>query len=260
MKKLICVLMAAMMLLLCGCSSSDSESPDTGGADYTDAASFEKALNNGEDAVGKTVTFTIREINTYSSERYNLISGEHLNFVTPMDREYKVGETVTTEVKYLDKLPFDTYTSWIINDDERQLDSFMNDYIDKEINKLLDSSAAEKEFKEKVLYDKKGLKVTLTGIDTRYSGAELKVLIENNTSVSYTVQCRDFSINDFSLSEVFSAEVGAGKKAVDSITVYGMDDAGITVDEIKNVELKLHFYDSDKWSNSFDSEMIRFTL
>ena len=170
-----------------------------------------------------------------------------------------MGESVTVEIKYVEKLPSKDYTSWIINDDKQELSSLLEliDELDKSDD---DSSEAPKEFNERVIYDKKGMKVTLTGIEERYSGAELKVRIENNSSYSYTVQCRDFAINDYSLSTVFSTDVGAGKKAVDSITVYGMDDAGITLDKIKTVELRLHFFDSDNWSNNFDSNLIYVTL
>ena len=86
MKKILCIILAAMMLMLCGCGSS--EDSNTGAADYTDAASFENALNNGDNTVGKTVTFAVKQVNDWSSDYYNLWAGEHLNFVFPKDRTY----------------------------------------------------------------------------------------------------------------------------------------------------------------------------
>ena len=256
MRRILCIILAAM-LMLCGCSSS--ESLNAGDADFTDAASFESALNNGENTVGKTVSFTVNKVNDWSTDRYNLWAGEHLNFVFPKDRTYEVGDSVTVEIKYVEKLPSKEYTSWIINDEKQELSSML-DLFDELEKKYDDSSEAKKEFKEKVIYNNKNIKVTLTGIAPKYSGVELKVLIENNTWDNYTVQCRNFSINGYTLSTVFSAEVGEGKKAVDSITVYGMDDAGISVDDIHNIEFKLHFFDSDSWKNDFDSETIKINL
>lgn len=251
MRKLITIILAAMMLTLCGCGENDSNSsPGSAAADFTDAESFEKALNNGEDAVGKTVTFAIKEVNNWSDDFYNLWTGEHLNFVFPKDRTYEPGETVTVEIKVVEKLPSSDYTSWILNDESRELSS-LTDIIGD-----LGSSAPEKEFKEKVIYDRSGLKVTFTGIDTDFWGPKLKLLIENSTYTNYTVQCRDFSINDYTLSTVFSANVGAGKKAVDSIGIRGMDDAGLSQNDIKKIEFKLHFFDSDSWSGNFDSPII----
>ena len=174
MKKLVCILMAAIMLTLCGCSESDSSnlsssvssssSPGNTAADYTDAASFEAALNRGENVIGKTVTFTVKEVREYlyfylhPTKPYNLIAGEHLNFVTPKDREYKAGEEVTVKVTDVVNYKFQK-GSWIINDP--LLENYLanrsdypgetNNTSDPEISTGIydDSSAAEPKVPEK---------------------------------------------------------------------------------------------------------------
>lgn len=126
MKKLVCILMAAAMLLMCGCSDGDGsgssgyvlESFAEDEIDYTDDAEFEAALNRGEDLVGKVVRFKVNEIHPDSFYGYNLWAGEHLNFIFPSQLDVKAGDEVTVKVSTVSKLPMGTYTSWIINDSE----------------------------------------------------------------------------------------------------------------------------------------------
>lgn len=92
MKKIFAVFLCMIMcfaLFSCG----------GGKVDYTDAESFESALNAGEDLTGKTVTFTVREIVPNSAFGYNLQAGEELNFCSSKNPNVKVGDTVTVKVE-----------------------------------------------------------------------------------------------------------------------------------------------------------------
>lgn len=126
MKKLIALMLAAMLLMLCGCSSEDSseESPGSGSsadkeslsadaADFADAESFEAALNRGEDTIGKTVTFKVRSVSPDSYFGYDLWAGEHLNFIFSQDQNAEPDDVFTVEVKSAYQV---ATGSWIIND------------------------------------------------------------------------------------------------------------------------------------------------
>lgn len=74
------------------------EQSDIDAMSYSDIASFEAALNDGEDVVGSVVTFTIADIAPDSKFGYNLQAGEHLNFCSDDDPKVSVGDTVTVKV------------------------------------------------------------------------------------------------------------------------------------------------------------------
>ena len=65
--------------------------------DYGDDVSFEKALNKGENCVGKVVQFKIKEFKTPLGG-YNCWAGEHLNFVSVKNPGYSKGDIVTVKV------------------------------------------------------------------------------------------------------------------------------------------------------------------
>lgn len=110
-----------------------------------------------------------------------------------------------------------------------------------------------------VLYNENGIKITAQGLGEDYFGKKIKLLIENTSSKNYTVQVRDFSINGYMIDPIFSCDVVAGKKANDDITILSqyLTDNGIT--DIKNVELSFHIFDSDSWTEGFQSDIVSIT-
>lgn len=77
--------------------------------DYRDEVAFESALNNGENAVGKTVTFIVCAVKPESSLGFNLWSGEHLNFVTDSDPGIREGQAVTARITSVEKIDSDSW-------------------------------------------------------------------------------------------------------------------------------------------------------
>lgn len=96
---MICTLLA---LSIFGCGKV---SPD-----YSNAADFEAALNNGDDLTGKTVSIDVDNFEPQSAFGYDIWAGEHLNFVSSNNPNVKEGDTITvkaTEIKSV-------LGSWII--------------------------------------------------------------------------------------------------------------------------------------------------
>ena len=93
MRKVSLVLVVA--LLLCGLVGCGEK---TIAPDYADAASFEAALNEGQDLTGKTVQFTVTALVPDSAFGYNMQTGEHLNFCSVDNPKVAAGDTVIVEV------------------------------------------------------------------------------------------------------------------------------------------------------------------
>lgn len=104
MRKLIAILMCCCLLIgvFTGCSQK---------IDYPDVAVFEADLNKGEDLTGKTVQFEVKKVRPDSAFGYNLISGEHLNFVSDKNPGAAYGDIVSAKVTEISSM----MGSWIIN-------------------------------------------------------------------------------------------------------------------------------------------------
>ncbi len=109
---------------------------------------------------------------------------------------------------------------------------------------------------ETVLLDKDGIKITLKSLSDDIFGPSLKVLVENNSDISVTVQIRDSSINGVMVDAIFSCDVQNGKKANSEIVFMSSDLETANITTIKDIELKFHVFTTDGWDTVFDSETI----
>lgn len=111
-------------------------------------------------------------------------------------------------------------------------------------------------------YEENAVKIVVKGLseDTEIWGPGIIVYIENNSDQDITVQTRDVSINGFMIDALFSCDVAAGKRAVDTITFMDSDleENGITA--IEDTELSFHIFDMAEWETIADSEIINITF
>lgn len=114
-------------LTLCACTERTAKS-------YADAETFEAALNQGEDTTGSKVTFTVREVAPDSRFGYCVRAGDHLNFSMREDDGITKGDTVTVEVRKVEKYG----PSWVINQGDYEQPTVIQ-------NELGTESAAEED-------------------------------------------------------------------------------------------------------------------
>ena len=107
---------------------------------------------------------------------------------------------------------------------------------------------------ERVLYDADNIKITASSLGDSWAGPTLKLLIENNSDRSVTVQARNASVNGFMVETMMSADVAAGKKANDELTFLtsGLEECGI--DTIAVMEFSLHIFDSEDWTDITETD------
>ena len=111
-----------------------------------------------------------------------------------------------------------------------------------------------------VLYNSNGIKITYKGTSESTFGKDINLLIENSTNKDYTVQVRDFSVNGYMIDPIFSCDVTAGKKANDEITITSSYLKDNSILDVKEFEANFYVFESDTWSNSFDSGKISFKV
>lgn len=111
---------------------------------------------------------------------------------------------------------------------------------------------------ESVIYDDGGIKVTVLSLDFRgWMGPELRFLIENNSEKAIMLQASDLVINGYMINPIMSAEVEAGEKVNDELTVLNSDLESAGIETIQYFSFKLRVIDSADWAKTFNTDTIR---
>ena len=114
--------------------------------------------------------------------------------------------------------------------------------------------------KDKVLYDKGGIKITYTGFIDSYYGKDVTLKIENTTDKNYTVQVRNFSANGYMVDAICSVDIAAGKIANNEITMMSTSLYKNGIETVESIEFYFTIFDSDAWEDYADSEIIELSL
>ena len=111
-------------------------------------------------------------------------------------------------------------------------------------------------------YEGNGVKIVVKGLaeDESIFGPSIVVYIENTGDKDVTVQTRDVSINGFMVDAMFSCDVVAGKRAVDTITFMETDLEENEITAIEDIELSFHVFDMAEWETIVDTEVVKITF
>lgn len=110
---------------------------------------------------------------------------------------------------------------------------------------------------ETVIYDAHGITITATGIEDSLFGQEISLNIVNDSAKNVTVSSRDLSVNGYMMDTTgFYAQVAAGKKAIEDLTLYSseLNEAGI--ETVAKIEFIVHVSDSDTYDDIDDSDLV----
>lgn len=110
---------------------------------------------------------------------------------------------------------------------------------------------------EQVLLEQDGIIVTAKEYVTdSIWGDGIKLLIENNSDKTVTVGCNALIVNNYMITDLFGAEVAAGKKANEVIYLSSSQLKAAGIEIVGQVEIYFHVYDSESWENIFDTGCI----
>lgn len=115
--------------------------------DYSDAKSFESALNDGEKVKGKIVQFDVIEYKPNSAMGINCWSGEHLNFISETELDVEKGDIVIGRIT---KEPSKSFGSWkvpyeVLEINGKEIENEENDIDNKPPTEPSKESPAESE-------------------------------------------------------------------------------------------------------------------
>lgn len=110
-----------------------------------------------------------------------------------------------------------------------------------------------------LVLEQDGISVTVKEVDSEDSfwGADIYVYIQNDSEQDITVQARSVSINGFMVEPMFSCDITAGKKAYDTITFLDTDLTENGIENIDELDISFHVFNSESWDTIFDSEEIK---
>ena len=118
-----------------------------------------------------------------------------------------------------------------------------------------ESKASEKiTIEEAVVYEKDGVKITVSGIEDGWTGPEVKFLVENTTDKNIALSDDTAVINGVTIPVYLYIDVAAGKKTIDTMTIYtsNLEIAGI--EKIATVNVKnAHIVDTDNYNTLADT-------
>ncbi len=110
---------------------------------------------------------------------------------------------------------------------------------------------------EQVLFEQDGIKVTATGVEEdSFNGTGIKLLLENDSDKNVTVGCNALIVNDYMISDLFGAEVAAGKKANETMYMMSSELNAAGISNIGQIEIYFHVYDSGSYDTLFDPDVV----
>ncbi len=109
-----------------------------------------------------------------------------------------------------------------------------------------DSTDSTVTIEEQVLVDEAGIKITAQEYVTdSVWGDGIKLLVENNSETDYTVGCDALIVNNYMISDLFGADIAAGKKSNETMYLSSSELKAAGIDSVGQVEMYFHAYDSN---------------
>lgn len=110
---------------------------------------------------------------------------------------------------------------------------------------------------EQVLLDQDGIVVTATEYVTdSIWGDGVKLLLENNSDKDVTVGCNALIVNDYMITDLFSAEIAAGKTSNETLYFSSTQLNAAGIENIGKIEIYFHVFDSSTYDTIFDSDCV----
>lgn len=116
---------------------------------------------------------------------------------------------------------------------------------------------AELTIEEQVLFEQDGIKVTATGMDEDdIWGPAVNLLIENNSEKNIGVGCDALIVNGYMISDLFSSEVAAGKKANETMNIMASELEAAGIENIGKIEVYFHLFDPETYETTYKADVV----
>lgn len=199
--------------------------------DYTDAESFESALNDGAEVSGKIVQFDVVEYKPGSAMGINCWSGEHLNFISENELNIKKGDIIIGRIT---EEPSKTLGSWKIRYEPLVIDG---EKVDNDANTDAGSNNETTE----------SATVVMSADASSYIG-------KNPQGVAN--ELKNLGFENIKLIESVTTDTSKTDGVVESVTVAA---AGFSKGDsfVKNAEVVITYWKVEKPASEYEKAFIR---
>ncbi len=87
-------------------------------------------------------------------------------------------------------------------------------------------------------------------------GDGIKLLIENNSDTNVTVSTNALIVNNYMISDIFVAEIAAGKKSNETMYLSSTSLEAAGIDSVGQVEVYFHVYDSASYEDILKTDVV----
>lgn len=114
---------------------------------------------------------------------------------------------------------------------------------------------------KEVLYDDNGLQILYIDSSEEYGYLDFNMYFQNNNDIELEVQAWEAYVNGTEIDAIMSAPIEAKGVYSDcmSFELEDLEDAGISPEEIKTVEVSFHIFNWNDDSIEIDTKLIKFT-
>ncbi len=110
---------------------------------------------------------------------------------------------------------------------------------------------------EQVCFEHDGIRVTAKSIDTdSIWGVGVKLLIENNSAKDYAVSTSAVIVNNCMITDLFSCDVAAGKKANDTLYLSSSELQAAGITNIGQIEIYFYVFDSSSYETVYKADCV----
>ncbi len=128
---------------------------------------------------------------------------------------------------------------------------------DKDIKSGKGDSGKSVTIEEQVLLDEKNVVITAKEyVEDSIWGEGIKLNIENNSGKDLTVGCSALIVNNYMITDLFSSQVAAGKKANETMYLSSSQLEAAGIESVGQVEIYFHIYDSNTMDKYYDSNCV----
>lgn len=108
-----------------------------------------------------------------------------------------------------------------------------------------------------VLLEADGIRITAEEYVTDdIWGDGIKLLIENDGENDMTIGCNALIVNDYMITDLFSATVAAGKKSYETLYLYNTELEASGIENVGKIEVYFHSYNADDYMSMKDYDCI----
>lgn len=202
-------------------------------------------------------------VNNKEKTNYALLaSGDETKTFTYSDGKLTYEASALGATRKVTLVPSDTDYS-VFGDDSGSVSETTGSDTDTGISMGNDASTSDLQavsIEEKVIYESNDVVITVKGMERAGNDFEVKLLIENNSSLNLGFNAHAYGVNGIMTgNNIYSmnCDVAAGKKANTSFDIDSSFLSENDIDEIRYIDILFWAYDNDKMFKEFDTGQLR---